>query len=78
MNRIEFNRTGDGENDFGVHFTHPLQDYTLCGLTLDGDTVTAGGFEMSNKRVNCKDCIRLVKYCKAIKSTEYSQKTFGN
>jgi hypothetical protein len=72
-NKIKFNGTGDGVNDSEIHFTDPITDYTLCGLTLDGDPQTAGGFDITKEKVNCEHCIRMVKYCKTIKSTEYKK-----
>jgi hypothetical protein len=71
--RIEFNGTGDGETDSLVHFEDNLLDYTLCGLTLDGDPRTTGGYNSTNKKVTCGECIRIVKYCKSIRSTEYQK-----
>lgn len=53
-----------------IHFENPTgsqQDYTLCGITLDGDTETAGGYVNTNQKVNCEHCIRIVEYCKKIK-----------
>jgi len=69
--RIKFDGTGDGETDHGIHFIDSVQDYTLCGLTLDGDNVTAGGFDGTKEKVNCTDCIRLIEYCKQISKNEY-------
>lgn len=71
LKRIKFDGTGDGVNDSGVHFVHWNMDYTLCGVTLDGDPLTAGEFSYTNKKVNCKNCIQLIRICKSIKSTEY-------
>jgi hypothetical protein len=69
--KIEFNGTGDGETDSGVHFIDPVLDYTLCGLTLDFDTATTGGYSSTDKKVDCKGCIRIVKFCKSIKPSNY-------
>lgn len=70
--KIKFNGTGDGDTDKGVHFVAPVSsDFTLCGLTLDGDTKTAGGFEITKEKVDCKVCIDLVKFCKSIKLYEF-------
>lgn len=68
--KIEYNGTGDGINDKGIHFSDIINDYTLCGLTLDGDTLTAGGFDSTNKKVDCEDCIKVVMHFKKIKSSE--------
>lgn len=68
--KIEFTGTGDGANDVGVHFEHYRMDYTLCGLTLDGDTMTTGGYEVTTKRVNCSDCKEIVAFSKSIKNSE--------
>lgn len=55
----------------GVHFVSELNDYTLCGLSLDGDTGTTGAFKATKQKVNCKHCIEIIEYCKKIKKTEY-------
>ncbi len=68
--KIKFDGTGDGVNDKGVHFMDIINDYTLCGVTLDGDTSTAGGYDSTNEKVNCEHCITHVKYFKSIKSNE--------
>lgn len=53
-----------------VCFQGSIQDYTLCGITLDGDTGTAGDFNITNDRVNCLDCLSIVRLCKTIKRSE--------
>jgi len=68
-NRIKFLRTEHGEP--AVHFTCPINDYTLCGLTLDGDDKTLGDYEPTNDKVDCEHCITIVKLCKSIKQTEH-------
>lgn len=77
MKKIEFNGTGDGETDKGVHFIGPIQDYTLCQLTMDGDTETAGGYHYTDKKVDCEFCIRIIEYCKKIKKSEYKKQDGG-
>lgn len=52
-----------------ICFVGCIHDYTLCGITLDGDTGTAGDYVSTNQKVNCTDCIAIVKYCKKIKLT---------
>jgi len=69
-NKIKF--IGDGDDVFkdSIHFTGALGgDYTLCGLTLDGDKSTCGSFENTKDKVNCKDCQEIVSYCKSIRKT---------
>lgn len=56
-----------------VHFTGTTQsDYALCGQDLAGDNANYdghGGYgvaEATYSKVDCKDCIRIVSYCKSI------------
>jgi hypothetical protein len=72
MEKIQFIGLGDGENDSGTHFVGPISDYTLCGLTLDGDELTAGDFKETNNKVDCKQCVDIVKFCQMIKKSEYN------
>ncbi|MBN2664551.1 MAG: hypothetical protein JXR68_12955 [Bacteroidales bacterium] len=69
--KIKFNGTGDGINDNEIHFAGVLSDYTLCGLTLDGDPATAGGFDITKEKVNCEQCIQIVEYTKKIRKSNY-------
>lgn len=59
------------ENYF-VHDTHK-NNYTLCGLETGGDESI--GIMLSepvpHKRVNCPECIKIIKLCKSIKCKEY-------
>lgn len=71
-NKVKFLGDGDGYTDNGVHFRPPFgSDHTLCGLTLDGDTKTAGSFLKTKEKVDCYDCIRIVEFGKSIKNSEY-------
>ena len=68
MSKVKF--TGEGTiSDFKgrVCFTGCIHDYTLCGITLDGDNFTAGDYNATTDKVNCSDCIAIVKYCKTLK-----------
>lgn len=72
--RIEFIGNGDGVVDNGVHFVsqnYPAHDYTLCGLSLDGDENTTGEFNFTKKKVDCKYCIGIIKYTKKIRNSEF-------
>lgn len=55
-----------------IHFVGDFQqDYSLCGHDLAGDEDmgwTEGVYTTS--KVNCQDCIRIVRYCKAIGEEE--------
>ena len=72
--KIKFDGTGDGVTDKGIHFVDPVQDYTLCGATLDGDPATAGGYISTQEKVDCSICIGIIEYCKKIKKSEYKNK----
>lgn len=69
--RIKFNGTGDGITDSGIHFVGLGSDYTLCGITLDGDPSTAGDFDSTTKKVGCKQCIEIVEFSKKVNRNEY-------
>lgn len=69
-NKIKFIGNGDERFKNEIHFTSPIgSDYTLCGLTLDGDPITCGQYEKTNKNVDCKDCQMIVDFSKTIKRT---------
>lgn len=60
-----------------IHCDGPIQpgDVALCGQDLCGDSHL--GWEMAeetNKKINCKHCIRIIKMCKEVKSTEMFRK----
>lgn len=43
-------------------------DYTLCGITLDGDSETAGSYEVvEGKAVTCPDCIAIIRHCRGVR-----------
>jgi len=66
--KVKFTGVGVDDQFKGrVCLTGCIHDYTLCGITLDGDTATAGDYEATNEKVNCSDCIAIVKYSKTIK-----------
>lgn len=66
-NKIEFDGNGDGEIDRGIHFIGPIGDYTLCGITMDGDRDTAGTYKKTAKKVDCDHCLTILNYCKKLK-----------
>ena len=71
MRKIKFIGNGDGIVDRDVHFASPLaNDFTLCGLTMDGDKETTGDFIETKDRVNCGDCSTTVLFCKKVKKNE--------
>jgi len=56
-----------------IHFVGNAQkDVSLCHYDLAGDYNYSEGVG-TNKKVNCKDCIAIVEYCKRIKSSEYEK-----
>lgn len=55
-----------------THFDTHLNNYTLCGLETGGDETN--GIQVPkkvNRKVNCPACIRIVKFCHAIKTNEF-------
>ena len=67
---IEFMGDGDGDElcqpgVFHLEGAPCQQDFTLCGLTLDGDTGTAGNCRLIvGRRVNCPNCREIIRHCK--------------
>ena len=57
-----------------THFDTHKNNYTLCGLETGGDDTYNIALPTTVKRkVNCPACIEIVKFCKAIKETEYEK-----
>lgn len=56
------------------HSSHPWMDYTLCGITMDGDEKTAGPYKVKRGRINCPRCIEIIKFCKNIESVNLNLK----
>jgi hypothetical protein len=54
-----------------VHADHPMTDYTLCGLALEGmgrDSNDEHAMaEETKSKITCDSCINLIRHCKAIK-----------
>ncbi len=70
MKLIRFTGEGDGVVDDPaiMHMDGVGPDYTLCGLTLDGDTKTAGAYEIVKAHaVTCPSCIAIIKHCRGAK-----------
>jgi hypothetical protein len=71
MRKIKFIENGDGVVDSDIHFASPLvNDFTLCGLSMDGDRSTTGDFVETNERVDCSDCSTIVSFGKKVKKNE--------
>lgn len=55
-----------------VHFVSPdCGDYSLCGVDIAGDIGYDDG-KPTNETANCRQCVELVLFCKAIKRSEYT------
>lgn len=70
MKLIRFMGDGDGVVDDPnvLHLDGATQDFTLCGLTLDGDTKTAGNFVLvTAKQVTCPACVAIIKHCRGVR-----------
>lgn len=71
---VEYLGDGDNNNDHCqpgvIHLGGAAcqADYTLCGITLDGDPLTAGNFKNANKKVvTCESCIQIINECKGVR-----------
>jgi ribosomal protein L33 len=71
MNKIKF--VGTEHNLPLVHFKGVISDYTLCGITMDCDPKTGGDYFSTKEKVNCVQCINIVKFCKTIKNNEMDE-----
>ncbi len=62
-------------DDNYVHFDTHKNTYTLCGLETGGD-LSLGIHEGKSVslKVNCPDCLRIVRFCKAIPNHEFLTK----
>ena len=55
-----------------THFDTHKNNYTLCGLETGGDETLGISLSQPVKRkVNCHDCIEIVKFCNDIKRSEW-------
>jgi hypothetical protein len=52
----------------GLHAIGPISDYTICGLSLDGDDGDgdSGLVKVEWKKVTCKDCLTFINHCKSL------------
>lgn len=62
---------GDGDSTIDTNELHAHSangtDFTLCGITMDGDTLTAGSFEVVDKKhVTCPACAQIIRHCRAL------------
>ncbi len=72
---IEF--IGNGESDLEVcqpgviHLQGAAcqSDFTLCGVTLDNDEMTAGhNREVHKQPITCESCTQIINHCKGVKT----------
>lgn len=55
-----------------IHFDIFFNNYTLCGLESRGDeTMGIAKGKVVKAKVNCPECIRIVKFCHKIKESEF-------
>lgn len=70
MELIRFLGQGDGVVDSPdvLHMPGTASDYTLCGITLDGDSMAAGPHEsVTAAAVTCPECIAIIKHCRGVR-----------
>lgn len=70
MKLIRFSGDGDGvvDDPTVLHLIGVGPDYTLCGLTLDGDTKTAGTpVDVVGPAVTCPDCAAIIRHCRGVR-----------
>lgn len=58
--------------DHNVHFDFKRDNTTLCGLyTLEDPSLGIMEDVITKKKVNCQQCIAIVKFCQQIKINEF-------
>lgn len=70
MKLIRFLGNGDEDVDDPsiMHMDGPGGcDFTLCGITLDRDSQTAGDYELVNGKVTCPQCVAIIKHCRGVR-----------
>jgi hypothetical protein len=68
MKTIKFENNGLEKIDSKInHIGGVFSDYTLCGIALDEDSETNGTWHLEERKITCKECIKIIKYCKKIK-----------
>ena len=70
MELIRFLGRGDEDVDSPdvLHLSGTASDYTLCGITLDGDSKTAGPYKIVRATaVTCPDCIAIIRHCRGVR-----------
>jgi hypothetical protein len=81
MKLIRFIGGGDGVTDDPsvLHLdAADGTDYTLCGITLDGDDETAGEFEfVIAPAVTCSCCVAIIKHCRGVRIAPPNAKLTG-
>lgn len=69
MKLIKFTGDGHDTQDPVLHLDAASGiDYTLCGITLDGDPQTAGSYVyVKAAAVTCPDCIAIINHCRGVR-----------
>jgi hypothetical protein len=58
--------------DNHIHFDTHMNNYTLCGLETGGDKGLNISIAIPTRgKVNCPECIRIVKFCHDIEKSEW-------
>lgn len=47
--------------------------YTLCGITEDGQDKSISSTQLTQRPITCSQCISLIKICKGVKPTEITK-----
>jgi len=66
MKVIIWNNDGEMEHRGNCAEASNGIDYTLCGVTLDGDERTAGTYELKEGKITCPYCVGIILFCKSI------------
>lgn len=64
VKKVEFENNGIVHGIYALH-----NDFTFCTIALEDESHNS--YEITDKKINCPDCIRVIKYFKSIKATEY-------
>ena len=77
---IKFTKTeAFNDSDVAEHqmkYIHALNtaqtsgEFTICGTCIDGDGLAVEPSKITDEKISCPECIKMIKFCKSIKAKE--------
>jgi hypothetical protein len=62
--------------DIQMRYVHALNtaqtsgEFTICGTCVDGDGLGVEPSKITDEKISCPECIKMIKFCKSIKAKE--------